>query len=76
MSLETGENRVSSPADGGQDNPPPKQQQQSNNTEPRHCKKCRAVLGLGTVTTRFGDQPAYEGYVCAACGFIGWVAIA
>jgi RNase P subunit RPR2 len=66
---------VISPVDGGQDDPPPKQQQQSNNSEPKHCKKCRAVLGLGTVTTRFGERPAYEAYVCATCGFIGWVAV-
>jgi predicted RNA-binding Zn-ribbon protein involved in translation (DUF1610 family) len=64
--------------DGDQDDPPPKQQQhgiQPCNPEPRHCKRCGAVLGPGTVATRFGDQPAYEVYVCAACGFIGWVAV-
>ena len=66
---------MSSPADGGQGDPRPKQQQQSNNSEPKRCKKCRAVLGPGTVTTRFGDRPAYEVCVCGACGFIGWVAV-
>jgi predicted RNA-binding Zn-ribbon protein involved in translation (DUF1610 family) len=63
---------------GDQDEPPPRQQQngiQPNNPEPRRCKRCGAVLGPGTVTTRFGDQPAYEVYVCGACGFIGWVAV-
>jgi RNase P subunit RPR2 len=56
---------------------PPKQQQhrmQPNNAEPEHCKKCGAILGPGTVT-RFGFQPAYDVYVCAACGFIEWVAV-
>jgi DNA-directed RNA polymerase subunit M/transcription elongation factor TFIIS len=55
---------------------PPKQQQhriQPNSAEPKNCKKCRAVLGSGT--TRFGHQPAYDVYVCAACGFIEWIAV-
>jgi hypothetical protein len=62
--------------DAWQNDPPPKQQQnQPSNPESKHCKKCGSALGSGTVTTRFGVCPAYEAYVCGACGFIGWVAI-
>ena len=54
--------------DEGQEDPPP-------NQAPKHCRKCGSALGSGTVTTRFGDRPAYDVYVCAACGFIEWVAV-
>jgi RNase P subunit RPR2 len=50
------------------DDPPP-------NLEPKHCKKCGTAVGSGTVTTRFGEQPAYDVFVCAGCGFIEWVAV-
>jgi DNA-directed RNA polymerase subunit M/transcription elongation factor TFIIS len=62
---------------GDEDAPPPEQQQhqiQPSNPEQRRCKRCGAVLGPET-TTRFGDQPVYDVYVCAACGFIEWVAV-
>jgi DNA-directed RNA polymerase subunit M/transcription elongation factor TFIIS len=68
--FETGEHRVNSDtgSGNGDQGPPPKQQEPS-----KHCKRCRAVLGPGA--TRFGDKPAYDVYVCAACGFIEWVAV-
>jgi DNA-directed RNA polymerase subunit M/transcription elongation factor TFIIS len=67
---------MSSPGEG--DDPPPEQQQhrkQPSDSERKRCKRCGAVLGPETVSTRFGDQPVYEVYVCAACGFIGWIAV-
>jgi hypothetical protein len=60
--------------DGDEDSPPLKQQQPSL-SEPKHCRRCGTDLGPETVTTRFGDHPIYEAYVCAACDFIGWVAV-
>jgi DNA-directed RNA polymerase subunit M/transcription elongation factor TFIIS len=65
--------------DGEQDDPPPPNQQQNqrqpSNSEQSRCKRCGAVLEPRKVMTRFGDKPTYDVYVCAACGFIGWVAI-
>jgi hypothetical protein len=58
---------------GDRNNPPPEQQQQQ--PQPKNRKRCGAALGPGTVTTRFGHQPAYDVYLCAACGFIEWVAL-
>jgi hypothetical protein len=81
MSTETGEHRVSrntGPGDGDQDDPPPKQQQQRirpARSGLKHCKRCGAGLAPGSIATRFGDQPAYEVYFCAACDFIGWIAV-
>jgi hypothetical protein len=66
------------PGDGDQDGAPPEQKQhrgEPSGSEPRRCKRCRTVLGPETVKTRFGDRPAYDVYVCAACGFIEWVAV-
>jgi hypothetical protein len=63
--------------EGDQDDPPPepKQHRGEPNLEPRRCKRCGAVLGPEAITTRFGNRPAYDVYVCAACGFIEWVAV-
>jgi hypothetical protein len=65
------------PGEGDQDDPPPdepKQHRGEPNSEPRRCKRCGAVLG-SEATTKFGNQPAYDVYLCAACGFIEWVAV-
>jgi hypothetical protein len=62
--------------DEDQDDPPPepKQHRTQPSKGPRRCKRCSAVLGPEP-TTRFGDHPAYDVYICAACGFIEWVAV-
>jgi hypothetical protein len=76
ISSEIGELRVNTgPGDGDQNDPLLKQQQiHATRSGVKHCKRCGAPLGPGAVT-RFGDCPAYEVYVCAACDFIGWVAV-
>lgn len=41
---------------------------------PRLCKRCGQAVELTTILPRFGEQPKYSIFQCAACGCMDWVA--
>jgi DNA-directed RNA polymerase subunit M/transcription elongation factor TFIIS len=41
--------------------------------KPHTCSRCGAETGLPVFLPKFADQPAYNLFRCAVCGFTDWV---